>query len=144
METIAHTGETDREQSILETIQLLNASRIGHALGIRENSETKSVIRDRNIALDLCPTSNLATQVIQNLSDHPLKTYLERGYSVSLNSDDPGFFSTSINHEFQSATEVHSLSARQIVQLAVNSVNGSFLPNSRKQSLINEIHAIAP
>ena len=143
LKTIAHAGEPAGTRSIIDTITLLNVSRIGHGLGIIENSDVESLIFDRNITLDLCPGSNVKTRSINSLNEHPLKNYLERGYSVTLNSDDPGLFSSTLNNEYLAMAKICSLSPDQITQIAINSINGSFLPQSRKRQLIDEIDAFA-
>jgi aminodeoxyfutalosine deaminase len=139
LKTIAHAGETDGEHSMVDAIQLLGVSRIGHCLGIQQSSELEELILEKGITLDLCPASNVATRCLSSIEQHPLPDYLKRGYPVTLNSDDPGFFNSSISTEFITMLTIFNLSFRQLADISTNAVNGSFLPKERKRGLIEEI-----
>lgn len=139
MKTIAHAGETAGEVSMLAAIEKLGATRLGHCLGIPENSRLEEVILEQEITLDLCPGSNLATGSLKTIEDHPLNDYLHRGYSLTLNSDDPGIFATSLTKEFEMMATLHHLNYEQLAGISLNSVKGSFLSDSRKCELKREI-----
>lgn len=140
--TIAHAGETAGEQSMLETIQHLKVSRMGHCLGIPQRSELERLIQEREITLDLCPWSNVSTAVIERIEDHPMGDYLAREYPITLNSDDPGMFGNSLLKEYHCLADLHHPSIEQWGRLARHAVQGSFLPGEKKDRLNREIDAI--
>ena len=107
LEAIAHAGETDGEHSMLDAIELLKISRMGHCLGIKSSSKLEEMIMERQITLDLCPWSNVATGSLTSIEKHPLPDYLKRGYPITLNSDDPGIFNTTITREYQTMQRLH-------------------------------------
>lgn len=139
LNVIAHAGETAGEASMLNAIEKLKVSRIGHCLAIPAKSKLENTIFENNITLDLCPWSNVATRVIDEIGDHPMFDYFSRGYPITLNSDDPGMFGTSITKEYQTMVDLYGLSRQQLAQISKNAVNGSFLENPKKQRLVGEI-----
>lgn len=139
LKMIAHAGEIDGEKSMLDAIEILNVSRLGHGLNISKNSRLDHLVRERGITIDACPNSNIATGVLSKIEDHPIKKYLDRGYQVTLNSDDPALFKTSLNKEFQTIEKVFGLKTAEIAQLSINAVDGSFLPLEERSALKKEI-----
>ncbi|MBU3914371.1 adenosine deaminase, partial [bacterium] len=140
LEVVAHAGETDGEKSMVDAIELLKVSRIAHCLGIEKSSRLEEKILEEKITLDLCPWSNVATGSLSCIEDHPLPEYIKRGYSVTLNSDDPGMFSTSLKKEFETMAESRNLTRFQLADLSRNAVSGSFLPFEKKERLHGEIN----
>lgn len=139
LKTIAHAGETAGEKSMLETIQHLKVSRIGHCLGIPESSELERLIFENNVTLDLNPWSNVRTNVIGSIEEHPMKIYLDRGYPITLNSDDPGVFGNSQLKEFQTIVDIHKIDKTQLGSISKNAVIGSFMDQAKKTRLLDEI-----
>jgi len=138
-----HAGETSGESSIFDAVTLLGAERIGHALGITQGGAVESLILEKNIGLDLCPHSNVTTGVLTRLEDHPLADYINRGFELCLNSDDPGFFRTELMKEYLWAKDSLGLRWAQIHQICRNSINQSFLSSTDKQTLLTELAAAA-
>ena len=120
-------------------MELLGAERIGHGLTAIQDSGLMALLRDRRIPLEVCPTSNLATGLIARFEDHPLPRFIESGLVVTLNSDDPAMFGTSLQEEFVRAARAFSLSREQIVRLAENAIRCSFLPDDEKEPLWREL-----
>lgn len=135
-----HAGEAAGEESIIEAVEVLGAERLGHALGIRPGSRAEELILARQLTLDLCPHSNQVTGVCLDLNEHPLPDYLARGYRVTLNSDDPGFFRSDLLTEYAWAQE-RGLSADQLKGLAAQSFQGSFLEPALKQAWLKRLEA---
>ncbi len=142
LHAIAHAGETAGEQSMLDSIKLLKASRLGHCLGIPKNSELERMIFDEGVTLDLCPWSNVSTEVIDKITDHPMFEYLLRGYPITLNSDDPGMFGNSLIKEYETIANLHGATIGQLGTLSRNAVKGSFMPDTKKSELIQEIDQV--
>lgn len=136
---VCHAGENDGEQSMLDAIELLGASRISHALGILPGSRIEEVIQTQGIALELCPTSNVKTGRIKELKYHPFKHYFESGYQITLNSDDPGFFGSDLLNEFQVIAKEFDFGPAEACQLSKRAVDSSFLPGARKAELTQQI-----
>ena len=95
------------------------------------------------IPLEVCPTSNVCTRQVPDLAAHPLPRLLEQGLFVTLNSDDPPMFGTTLTQEYQRAAAAFGLSHQQLAALAANGVRASFLDSAAKQALVQEIEAVA-
>jgi len=140
LRTVAHAGEGGGEKSMLDAIKKLKAERLGHCLGIPKSSKLERLVLEKEIPLELCPNSNVATGTIENLKDHPFETYLNRGYPISLHSDDPGFFQTNLLREYETMAELHKLKPEQLLELSRNAVRASFMSPSEKQTLLCEVN----
>jgi adenosine deaminase/aminodeoxyfutalosine deaminase len=134
----AHAGETVGPESIRHAVELLGAERIGHGLTAIQDPRVIDLLRERRIPLEVCPTSNVATGLIARIEDHPLPRFLERGLIVTLNSDDPAMFGTSLEEEFLRSAEALSLSRMQIVALCENAIRAAFLPDEQKRQLLED------
>lgn len=139
LKKVAHAGETAGEGSIYNAVKILGASRIGHALGIQDQA-LKDFLKEQQVTLDLCPGSNMATRVISSLREHPFKTYYDEGLSVTLNSDDPVFFGTSLVKEFETISQLHHLETEDIVKLVDNAIEGSFAELTKKEELRSKLN----
>jgi aminodeoxyfutalosine deaminase len=140
LHTVAHAGETAGPESVREAVELLEVERVGHGLAAARDSEVCVLLRDRGIPLEACPSSNVATRLIPAFRDYPLKEFLEAGVAVTLNSDDPALFGTSIEQEFIRAAREFSLSDEQLAELSGNAVRAAFLSEEHKQLLLAQIH----
>ena len=139
----AHAGETAGPASIRDAVELLRAERIGHGLTLLRDPSVVDVVRARGIPLEVCPTSNVATGLIADFEGHPLPQFLGAGLKVTVNSDDPAMFGTSLEGEFQLAARTFGLSSRQIVELGENAIGATFLPEDEQAVLLRELHAAA-
>ncbi len=139
----AHAGETAGPESIRTAIESLGAERIGHGLAILGDPAVVELARRRGIPLEVCPTSNVATGLLARFEDHPLPRFLEAGLVVTLNSDDPAMFGTSLEREMKLAARTFALSRRQIVELSENAIRAAFLPADEQAELLRKLHAAA-
>lgn len=135
----AHAGEAVGPESIRKAVELLGAERIGHGLTAVQDPEVMALLRDRRIPLEVCPTSNVATGLIKRFEEHPLPRFLGADLAVTLNSDDPAMFGTSLQQEFERSARAFSFSREQIVQLCENAIRFSFLPDTEKAGLQHEL-----
>lgn len=131
----AHAGEATGPESIRRAVELLGAERIGHGLTAIQDPEVMALLRDRNIPLEVCPTSNVATGLLKRFEDHPLPRFLEAGLAVTLNSDDPAMFGTSLQEEFVRSARAFKLTREQVVHLCENAIRFSFLSTSERAKL---------
>ena len=98
-------------------------------------------LAEHRIAMEVCPTSNLRTRAVADLAEHPLPRLVEAGLLVTINSDDPPMFGTTLNDEYAVAAGLLGVGAEGIAGLARDAVTASFLDPAGKQRIINEIDA---
>ena len=132
----AHAGETGPAESIWGALNL-HAERIGHGLTAAHDPDLIEELAYRQIPLEVCITSNLRTGVCKSLPEHPVKNYFDQGIMVTLNTDDPALFGTSLAREYQVAQEAFGFSDEHLRELARNSFEASFLPAEKKLELLS-------
>jgi len=148
MHRLIHAGEIGGPEIVRESVELLGAERIGHGIGVMRDERTMDFLAARNIPLELCPTSNLRTGALARqigrpaagYEHHPLASFLRRGLPVTLSSDDPAMFETTVSDEYGHAQRM-GLNPGEIVQLAEASFRHSFLPTNEKTPLLEKFHA---
>lgn len=134
-----HAGEADGPDSISRAINLLGAERIGHGVAAIQDASLMKMLADRQIPIESCPTSNYQTATVNDLSMHPMKTFVEQGICVTLNTDDPGVSAIDLAHEYKVANEVVGLSAKQLEQIQLNGLSAAFLSDSEKQAIVDNL-----
>jgi adenosine deaminase len=122
-----------------ETINLLHVERIDHGIRAIENHALIEQLKQKKIALTVCPLSNLALGIVKNLQQHPLKQLLDAGLMVTINSDDPAFFKGYIAENYYDAVTKMGLSVQDIIQCAHNSFQASFASEKRKKECLEEL-----
>jgi len=142
LRSLPHAGEMDGPESVWNALRELGADRIGHGVRCLADPALVEHLRERQIPLEVCPTSNLGIGLFPALSDHPLPQLLAAGLAVSLASDDPPMFATSINEEYRRCAAAFGWDAPQIAALARNSVMHSFMPDEAKVRLLAEQAAV--
>ncbi|HKE23416.1 MAG TPA: adenosine deaminase [Terracidiphilus sp.] len=136
-----HAGETTGPEAIREALAI-GSERIGHALTAEQDPELMDMLRNREIPLELNPTSNVRTGVCPNFGAHPLRRYFDSGLLVTLNSDDPAFFGSDLANEYLLAHIEHGFSREELRKLAANSIRASFLPDSERLIWLDQIESI--
>ncbi len=136
---ILHAGETAGPASIWEALEVANSVRIGHGVRCLEDAALVKELRERQIPLEVCPTSNICLGIVRDLASHPLPQLIHEGLYVTINSDDPALFSTSLNEEYQKTAEGFAYSQHEIRQFVKNGIQASFLPASEKIKLMDEL-----
>ena len=134
----AHAGESVGPSSIWAALSI-GAERIGHALSAQLDPELLDLLAERQIPLELNVTSNLRTGCCSSIETHPVHMYFERGLMITLNSDDPPMFGSTLLDEYVLVHQQFELSLDHMRELAANSVEASFLPPTRKLALLGEI-----
>ena len=138
----AHAGESAGPESIWGALNL-GAERIGHGLTAGQDPELIDELAQRQIPVEICLTSNLRTSCCAKLSDHPVKRYFDQGLMLTLNSDDPAMFATTLNHEYELAQAEFSFTDEHLRELARNSFEASFLPAEKKLKFLNLLDSAA-
>ena len=138
----AHGGETTPPESIWGALNL-GAERIGHGLTAGQDSELMEELAQRQIPLEICITSNVLTGACPRLDDHPVRQYFDQGLMLTLNTDDPEMFRTSLNREYAIAQKTFGFTEEQLRELARNSFEASFLPAEHKVKMLDLFDAKA-
>lgn len=136
--TTAHAGEAAGAQSIWGAIRHLQVERIGHGTRAFEDPALVQYLADRRIPLEMCPLSNVRTGVVTTISEHPIREYFMQGILVSVNSDDPKMFDTSLGEEYRILEKECGFSKKDICKLLLFGIESSWLPEERKKSLSKE------
>ncbi|WP_084958207.1 adenosine deaminase [Thermoactinospora rubra] len=143
LHSVPHGGEMTGPETIWEVIDGLGAERIGHGISCLADPRLVDCLRERQLPLDVCPTSNVCTGQVAAIEDHPLPRLLAEGLFVTINSDDPPMFGTTLTDEYRIAARVFGLGQAELARLAANAVTASFLPEPDKQRLLAEIRTAA-
>jgi aminodeoxyfutalosine deaminase len=138
----AHAGENAGPESIWGALNL-RAERIGHGLTAGQDPELIEELSRRQVPVEICLTSNLRTGCCPSLAEHPVRNYFEQGIMITLNSDDPAMFGTSLTQEYQVAQAKFGFTDEHLRELARNSFEASFLPAEKKVNFLNMFDAIA-
>lgn len=121
-----HAGESAGPQSIWSAIRDLKAERIGHGLTAIQDPALMDYLAEHQIPIEVCLSSNLRTGCCASLEEHPLPKYLERGLMVTLNTDDPEMFETTLNEEYEVAARTFGITEAEMGKLAENSRKAAF------------------
>jgi aminodeoxyfutalosine deaminase len=132
----AHAGETAGPESIWGAINL-RAERIGHGLTAAQDPDLVEELAQRQVPIEVCITSNVRTGCCKTVSEHPVKQYFDHGLMITLNTDDPAMFGTTLSHEYQLAQQAFGFTDEHLRELARNSFEASFLPAEKKLEFLN-------
>jgi adenosine deaminase len=136
--TVAHAGEEGPPEYVSDALDLLQVKRVDHGVRSEEDPALLArLLRDR-VPLTVCPLSNVRLRVFDRMEDHNLKRLLERGLCVTVNSDDPAYFGGYVAENYLAAYRALDLSRADIVQLASNSFEASFLPQAEKAAWLRK------
>ncbi len=138
-----HAGETAGPESIWGALNL-KSERLGHALTAGQDRELMAVLVERQVPLEICLSSNLRTACCSRLEDHPVKKYFDLGAMVTLNTDDPAMFRTSLAREYQLAQDSFNFTDEQMREMARNAFEASFLRPERKVAFLDRLDGMAP
>lgn len=137
---LAHAGEEGNADYVWEAIDILGIKRIDHGNNSLQDSKLVEEIVKRDIALTVCPLSNTALQVVDDLKNHPLKEMISLGLKVTVNSDDPAYFGGQINKNFIEIQKALDLSKKEIYELCKNSFTYSLLDDQTKENYLTELN----
>jgi len=143
LHSVPHAGETTGPQTVWEALESLHAERIGHGISAAQDARLLEHLASHGIPLEVCPTSNLRTRAVGDLTDHPFNRLREAGVRVTLNSDDPGMFSTTLNDEYRLALDSFGLNGDALLDVAKTAVRASYASESVRNSLLAEIDGYA-
>jgi adenosine deaminase len=143
LKRVAHAGEEGPPEYVREALDILQVDRIDHGNRSMEDEALVARLAESAMTLTVCPLSNLSLCVVHDLMAHPLKTMLDKGLRVTVNSDDPAYFGGYIGENYRAIAAATGLTARDLVQLARNSFTGSFLSPDEQAPHLAEISTVA-
>ncbi len=143
LHSVPHAGETTGAPTIWDALRHLRAERIGHGTSCVDTPALVEHLRDHQIPLEVCPTSNVRTRAVPSIDEHPMARMVAAGLMVTINSDDPPMFGTRLNDEYEVAARLLQLDAPGVARLAGTAVRASFLPAGDKTRILAEIDAYA-
>jgi aminodeoxyfutalosine deaminase len=143
LHSVPHAGETTGPESVWSAIRNLGAERIGHGINAVRDSALLDYLAEHRIPLEVCPTSNVCTVSVPSLDEHPLPRLLDAGVLLTLNTDDPGMFHTTLNREYEIAHEVFGVEVHGLVAIVHQAITSSFATAELKQRLHAEVDAYA-
>ncbi|OAN45039.1 adenosine deaminase [Chloroflexus islandicus] len=136
---MAHAGEVVGPASVWGAIDVLEVSRIGHGIRSVDDPALLAALAARGIVLDVCPSSNIRTKAITAWPAHPLRQLYDAGVPVTINSDDPTFFETTITEEFRRAAHYLGFTAADFCAMTRTAAQATFLPPAERAALLATI-----
>ena len=150
---LVHAGEIGGPDSVRDAVEILGAERIGHGIAAAADPQLMALLAERSIGLELCPTSNLCTGALARhlgrpmrtdarLADHPLPRLFRAGIPISISTDDPAMFRTTLNAEYATLEQM-GLSGEEILRISESAFRGAFLPPEDKMAFLKSFRAQA-
>jgi aminodeoxyfutalosine deaminase len=148
---LIHAGEIGNAASIEEAVEILGVTRIGHGIAAMNDPSVMDFLQERGITLELCPTSNIRTGALARqlgkpsarIEEHPLKMFFDRGMRVTLSTDDPAMFETSLLEEYAAASGDMRMSADSLVRIAEMGFDNAFMESETKSRHLKKLRAAA-
>jgi aminodeoxyfutalosine deaminase len=143
LRSVPHAGETTGPQTMWDALDHLGAERIGHGIAAAQDPALLAALAERRIPLEVCPSSNVATRAVDRIEEHPIKAIADAGVIVTVNSDDPPMFGTTLNREYAIAAGLLDLDRAGVAELSRTAVRASFAPDDVKTRILAEIDTVA-
>eukprot|EP00057_Strongylocentrotus_purpuratus_P025330 XP_011679804.1 PREDICTED: adenosine deaminase [Strongylocentrotus purpuratus] len=135
-----HAGETGPARNVRDAIEVLHAERIGHGYHVFDDESVVQLAKDKSIHFELCPTSSTRTGALEDDFDkHCAKRFLSEGMNISINTDDPTLFGTTLSREFGIARKYFGMDDRALALMTLNTAQATFLPDDEKAVLIQSL-----
>lgn len=134
-----HAGETGFGSNVVDAIKLLHAERIGHGVSIKDLQEAYDLVKEKEILLEMCPTSNVDTKIVKDYEGHPIYKFFKDGIKVSFNTDNRTVSNTNVTKECEAIDEVVHMSFEDYKKIYLDSVKASFASAEVKEALIKLI-----
>jgi aminodeoxyfutalosine deaminase len=143
LRSVPHAGETTGPETVWDALRELGAERIGHGTSSAKDLDLLAHLAETGVPLEVCPSSNVATRAVETLDDHPIRAFRDAGVTVTVNSDDPPMFATSLNREYEIAARLLDLDEAGVAELARAGVRASFAPDDVRKQVLAEIDEYA-
>jgi adenosine deaminase len=140
MHVVSHAGEEVGPESIWDAIKLLDSERIGHGTSAIRDSKLMDYLKESQLPLEICPTSNVITKkYVKKYSKHPIRECFDYGLNVTVNTDDPILFSIELNDEYENVANELNFTKSEINQLFRNGLLATFMPDKDKKARLEEL-----
>ncbi|WP_231482455.1 adenosine deaminase [Nocardioides sp. URHA0020] len=143
LHSVPHAGETTGPETVWHALRLLGAERVGHGTSSAQDASLLAHLAETGIPLEVCPSSNIATRAVARLEEHPIRAFRDAGVTITVNSDDPPMFNTTLNREYEIAADLLDLDESGVADLARTAVRVSFAEDAVKTRVLAEIDAYA-
>ena len=131
----AHAGEACGAESVWETLQKFKPSRIGHGVRSAEDDELLDYLKEHDIHLEVCPTSNVQTNVFETIADHSIDSLYEKGISLSVNTDTRTISNVTLDEEYQTLANVFGWDLDQLLGCNLEAISHAFTDKKTKEKL---------
>ncbi|RUR17799.1 adenosine deaminase [Legionella sp. km535] len=139
LECTVHAGEFDTARGMVEAMEHLPIKRIGHGVNVIHSPDTMAMVKDRGIALEVCPTSNIFLGLFKDMNSHPFPKLYDAGIKVSISSDDPPFMSTTLAQEYQRVQESYQYSDKIMNDITKMAIEAAFVDEKTRKELLEQI-----
>ena len=126
-----HAGEADTSKSVLDAINF-GAKRIGHGIAIVNDEKILNLVKEKNVFLEVCPTSNVDTKAVLSYEKHPIKDLFLKGVKVTVNTDDRTVSNITLSKEYEKLKEYFNFSDEEFLQMNLNAISSSFMNEDEK------------
>jgi adenosine deaminase len=133
---ILHAGETGGPQSIWSALRVADSRRIGHGVRAVEDAGLLAYLREKQVPLEVCPSSNVCLKVFPSMAEHSLPRLMEAGLYLTINSDDPPMFNTTLTNEYLLGQKCFNWGQEAVQQLALNAVQATLLPPEQRAAML--------
>lgn len=130
-----HAGETGIGKNVLEAVEILGAERIGHGVAIKDCEEAYNTVHNKDVTLEMCPTSNVQTKAVDSISSHPIFDFHKAGIKVTINTDNRTVSDTTLSNEYNVVLNEFDMTHEDYKQFYYNSVDASFADSETKRRL---------
>lgn len=130
-----HAGETGYVSNVLDAINLLGATRIGHGVALLNNKEAEALVTSRNVTIECCPTSNLQTKAISDITNHPMQPFFNKGLATCINTDNRTVSNTTMTKEMELLADTFDWNENHFKAIYDNSIEGAFCSEDTKKWL---------
>jgi adenosine deaminase len=141
MHLTTHYGESTGPQFPREAIEALATERLGHGVGVAGDPEVVALARERNVTLEMCPTSNHRTNAVKRISEHPAGRLLDEDVPVTINTDNPGLFGIDLTNELEACVRELGFSDEDVKRVTRNALEASFVDDDRKRDVVARHYA---
>jgi aminodeoxyfutalosine deaminase len=147
---LIHVGEIGNAASVREAVELLGVTRIGHGIAAMNDASVMDFLAERGVTLELCPTSNIRTGALARqigkpstrIEEHPMKMFFERGLQITLSTDDPAMFETTLLEEYELAASRIGMSASSLLRVAEMGFQNAFASEEVKAGYVKSLRAV--
>ena len=130
-----HAGEVGPADNVKDALRLIGAHRIGHGIHVMDDPEVVSLASESGAIFEVCPTSNLRTGAVKEIAKHPIADMARAGLAVTINTDDPEMFGTTLSDEYELLAKHLDLTREDFLEVNLTALQGAFRPRDERDQL---------